>query len=116
MLPESLKMLSDMQQAAARIARFTAGATLETFQSDEMLRAAVERQFEIIGEALSRLNKSDPPVAASISEYRKIISFRNVLIHGYDALTDSITWDIVQNKLPILHQELDDLMRDALPP
>ena len=109
-------MLFDMQQAVARIERFTGGATFETFQSNEMLRSAVERQFEIIGEALSRLSKSDPPVAAAISEYRKIISFRNVLIHGYDAVTDSITWDIIQNKLPILQQELNNLTRNVSPP
>jgi uncharacterized protein with HEPN domain len=57
MLPESHKMLFDMQQAVARIERFAAGATFESFQSNEMLRSAVERQFEIIGEALSRLRK-----------------------------------------------------------
>jgi uncharacterized protein with HEPN domain len=116
MLPESHKMLFDMLQAVARIERFTSGATFEAFQSNDMLRSAVERQFEIIGEALSRLNKSEPPVAAGISEYRKIISFRNVLIHGYDAITDSITWDIIQNKLPILRQELEDLARNISPP
>lgn len=76
------------------------------------MRSAVERQFEIIGEALSRLNKSEPTIAARISEYRRIIGFRNVLIHGYDAVTDSITWDIVQTKLPILTRELSALGAD----
>jgi uncharacterized protein with HEPN domain len=51
-----------------------------------MLRSAVERQFEIIGEALSQLAKIDPAVAARIPDLRRIVGFRNVLIHGYDRM------------------------------
>lgn len=120
MPPDSKKHLFDVQQAAARIARFTTGKTREQYVADELLRSAVERQFEIIGEALGRLNKSDPSTVGRVSEHRRIISFRNVLIHGYDAVSDDIVWDIVANKLPTLRAEVDALLAEpdggAAPP
>jgi uncharacterized protein with HEPN domain len=56
--------------------------------------------------------KLDANTADRISEYRRIISFRNVLIHGYDAISDAVVWDIVQNKLPILQREVDALIAE----
>src|SRR5687768_17219476 len=70
----------------------------------------MERQFEIIGEALNRLLRVDPDTAARISEHRRIIGFRNVLIHGYDAVDNAITWRIIQEKLPVLLAELGVLL------
>jgi uncharacterized protein with HEPN domain len=110
MRPESLKHLYDAQQAALRVSRFSAGRTRQDYESDDYFRAAVERQFEIIGEALNRLLKIDPDTAARISEHRRIIGFRNVLIHGYDAVDHAITWRIIEEKLPILLSELDVLL------
>ena len=60
-----------------------------------MLRAAVERTFEIIGEAMTQLAKVDKAVAAQISEYQRIISFRNVLIHEYADVDDKLVWDSI---------------------
>lgn len=77
-----------------------------------MLRSAVERQFEIIGEALNRLKKVDPGTLARISDYQRIIGFRNVLAHGYDVISDEIVWDVVENKLPRLGQEIEEIKRD----
>ncbi len=77
---EAKKYLYDIQQAAGRIAEFTAGKRLEDYRSNAMLRAAVERQFEIIGEA--QLARLDERLVARISEHRRIIAFRNILIHG----------------------------------
>ena len=70
----------------------------------------VERQFEIIGEALGRLAKADVATASQITEYQRIISFRNLLIHGYHAVEDQVVWDIVQGNLPTLHQEVSGLV------
>ncbi len=58
-----------------------------------MLRSAVERKFEIIGEAMSKLSKLDEKLASRIAEYRRIIAFRNILIHGYIDVDDALVWD-----------------------
>jgi uncharacterized protein with HEPN domain len=107
---ESRKLLYDMQQAARRLIRFTAGKSLTDYLDDDMLRSAVERQFEIIGEALSQLAKRDPEVAARISDRRSIIAFRNTLIHGYSDVDDGLVWDILAAQLPGLQSEVDDLL------
>jgi len=108
---ETKKYLFDIQRAAALLTEFTAGKTLEEYVRDAMRRAAVERQFEIIGEALAQLAKSDPHVAAGISEYRRIIAFRNILIHGYADVDHRLVWDVIQVKLPVLSRNIDLLLK-----
>ena len=107
---ESKKYLFDIQQSAGLVSEFTRGKTLESYRNDPYLRSAVERQFEIIGEALHRLSRSDLETIGQISEYRRIIAFRNVLIHGYDALSHDVVWDIIQTKLSLLQREVGELM------
>ena len=107
---DAKKYLYDIQQAAARIAQFTAGKGFDDYSSDAMLRAAVERQFEIIGEGLAQLVKLDPSIAARISEYRRIIAFRNILIHGYADVDDRLVWDILETRLPLLRREAEALL------
>jgi uncharacterized protein with HEPN domain len=111
MRPEIAKLLHDMQSAAQRIERFAKGKTFDDYLSDELLRSGVERQFEIIGEAMSRLIKVDEAVAQQISEYRKISGFRNALVHGYDSIDDETSWGIIERKLPLLRVELEGLLR-----
>ncbi|MFL6261278.1 MAG: DUF86 domain-containing protein [Thermoanaerobaculia bacterium] len=107
---EARKYLFDMQQAAELIAQFTESRTFEDYAADPMLRSAVERQFEILGEALGKLKKSDPEIAGKISDYRRIIAFRNVLIHGYDAILDEVVWGIVETQLSVVRQTLSELL------
>jgi uncharacterized protein with HEPN domain len=90
MPPDTAKLLHDMKSASERIGRFVAGKTFPDYTGDELLRSGVERQFEIIGEAMSRLLKIDPETAKKITDYRKIAGFRNALIHGYDSIDDVI--------------------------
>jgi uncharacterized protein with HEPN domain len=78
-----------------------------------MLRSAVERQFEIIGEALAQLARLDGKIVARVSEHRRIIAFRNILIHGYADIDERLVWDIVQAKLPVLRHELETLLNEA---
>ncbi len=67
------------------------------------MRQAVERNFEIIGEAVRRLEKLDPDTANRIADYRRIIAFRNVLIHGYDVIDPAIVWSAVNDDIePLL--------------
>ena len=107
---ESLELLEDIRQAADLIGQFTADRSLRDYTADAMLRSAVERQFEIIGEALNRLAKSDAATAGRIGDCRQVIAFRNVLIHGYDAIEDQIVWDAVQSKLPTLNTQVRTLL------
>ena len=107
---EAKKYLYDMQQAAALLAQFTAGKQFTDYADDAMLRAAVEREFEIIGEALGQLSKLDPELATRISQQRSIVAFRNILIHGYAEVDDRLVWDVVETKLPVLIREIDALL------
>jgi uncharacterized protein with HEPN domain len=107
---EAKKYLYDMQQAASLLAQFTTGKNFTDYDSDAMLRAAVEREFEIIGEALGQLAKLDAELAAGISEQRAIVAFRNILIHGYADVDDRLVWDVVETKLPTLIREIDALL------
>ena len=70
----------DVQQACARIIRFVHGKDLAAYLADELTRSAVERQFEVAGEALARLAKESPALAERIPDYRQVIAFRNVTI------------------------------------
>jgi uncharacterized protein with HEPN domain len=76
-----------------------------------MCRAAVERKFEIIGEACTRLRDQFPESFEKIVYGPQIIGFRNRLIHGYDNVDDSIVWDAVVQKLPDLEKEVLSLMQ-----
>ncbi len=109
---EVKKLIYDLDRAIDLIINFTDGKRLVDYQADVLLRSAVERQFEIIGEAFNRLKKVDPGILARISDYRRIIGFRNMLAHGYDIISDEIVWDIVETKLPGLRQEINDIKRD----
>uniref|UniRef100_A0A7C2WRT3 DUF86 domain-containing protein n=1 Tax=Thermorudis sp. TaxID=1969470 RepID=A0A7C2WRT3_9BACT len=98
-----------MRQAAELIASFTAGKTFADYEQGALC-SAVERQFEIIGEALARLARLDETHASRISEYRRIIAFRNILIHGYADVDHLIVWDIIESKLPTLRREVTTLL------
>jgi uncharacterized protein with HEPN domain len=110
MRPESRKLLLDMRDAADKIAAFTKPRSLNEYLADPQLRWSVEHGFEIIGEALTQLSKLDKPLADNITDRRKIISFRNVLINGYSQIDDKRTWAIVEHNLPKLREELDQLL------
>ena len=73
-----------------------------------MLRRAVERNVEIMGEAMNRILKEQPDI--KITNARKIVDARNYIIHGYDRLSPDILWSIVINHVPILRQEVSALL------
>ncbi len=79
------------------------------FQKDLKTRKAVERNIEIIGEAMDRILKADP--SFPISDSRKIVDTRNRIIHGYDSVSDDVIWLIVNKYLPILEKEVKSLLK-----
>jgi uncharacterized protein with HEPN domain len=109
---EVRKYLYDIDLAVARILEFTAGKQFEDYQREAMVRSAVERQFEIIGEALSKVLRLDSTLASRISEHSRIVAFRNILIHGYAEVDSRLVWDVVQAKLPTLKQEIGALLAE----
>lgn len=101
MRPRDIRVyLQDMVTAAVAIRTFIAGRTLSDYESDLMLRSAVERQFEILGEALARALRLDPGMRTRLPASRGAIDFRNVIAHEYDALSAATVWDIARNELP----------------
>ncbi len=78
-----------------------------------MLRQRVERNFEIIGEALRRLSQHDPATAQHMSSQAQIIAFRNRLIHGYDLIDHAVVWDVIQRDVPVLIAEVVTLLGTA---
>lgn len=113
MRPEARKFLFDIQQAGTNLTKFCAGKDYEAYLDDDMLRSAVERQFEVIGEALRQLSRVDEETADHLTDYQQIISFRNILIHGYTQVDDAIVWDILQMKLPALMREVRSLLASS---
>ena len=113
MRPEIAKLLHDTRTACVAIAVFTQGKDFAAYAADNLLRSAVERQFEIVGEALGRAVRRDPAVETLIPDIHRIVGLRNRLIHGYDSVDDQLVWDLVQNKLPALAQVLDEALRMA---
>lgn len=103
MRPRDVRIhLHDMHTAAEAIAGFIAGRTLDDYGADLMLRSAVERQFEILGEAMRRAMTADPGLSERLPASRGVIDFRNVIAHEYDVLSAATVWDIACNELPLL--------------
>jgi uncharacterized protein with HEPN domain len=112
-MPRDLRAyLWDIEQAAGNIEIFTQGKQLSDYQRDAMLRAAVERCFERMGEALVQVQRLFPEVGSRIANTKQIIAFRNRLIHGYATVRDELVWEIVQTDLATLRQQAADLLHE----
>ena len=109
---DARKLLWDAQEAVARISRFTDGKTFADYEADDYFRSAVERQFEIVGEAFSQLSRVDADTAAAIPNLPRIVAFRNVLIHGYASVDNKLVWGVVETHLGALRLALDRLLSD----
>ncbi|MCD2340192.1 DUF86 domain-containing protein [Ideonella azotifigens] len=96
--------------------RFANGRDFESYVQDELLRSAVERQLEIVGEALNHLRKLEPATAEQLPELAAAIGLRNVLIHGYASVDNRLVWDVVSAHLPTLAVRLRTMQRPAASP
>ena len=102
--------LWDVRDAALAIQSFTTGMDAAAYAANPMAQAAVERKFEIIGEALNQLSKLDTAVTARIPDLAQIVAFRNQLIHGYATVNVSTVWNISQTALPALRDAVQGLL------
>jgi uncharacterized protein with HEPN domain len=107
------KLLFDVIDSGRSIQSWCAGRTYSQYESDRIFRRAVEREFEIIGEALNRLSELDATIADQIGELPRVVSFRNRIIHGYDSVDDAIVWGIVSTHLPRLLSQVETLLGHA---
>ena len=107
---EVQKYLFDVRQACERIREFTFEQSFADYQQSPMLRAAVERQFEIIGEALNRLFRLEPDLADRITDGRRIIAFRNILVHAYAQIDNRVVWGVIESELRTLETDVAALL------
>jgi uncharacterized protein with HEPN domain len=104
--------LWDVSEAARAIAQFVEGIDAVTYTESELIHSAVERKFEIFGEALSLLSKIDFVTASRIPDSRQIIAFRNVLIHGYAVVEHDRVWNVIKQSLPNLAAVVTALLNE----
>ena len=110
MQSESKKLLWDARTALERISRFVKDKHFTDYCADDLLRSAVERQFEITGEAFAQLRKLDGETAALVPDLPRIIAFRNVLVHGYATVDNQIVWGIIETSLRALRVTVEELL------
>ena len=112
-MPRDLRaFLWDVIAAANDIQSFVQGARISNYSANPMLKAAVERKFEIIGEALAQLSRHFPDIAVRIAGCGQIIAFRNRLIHGYSMVSDALVWDVIEADLPKLKRDAETLLQE----
>jgi len=103
--------LEDIQQSCAKVLRFTADLSFEQFKQDDRTYDAVLRNLEIIGEAAKNVPE-EIRQRFPLAEWRKISGFRDVAAHQYFSISDSIVWDIVQNKIPELNAQIEQILKE----
>ncbi len=113
MRPEVLKFLYDIRQACDLIEQFTQGKSYKSFENDQLLQSAVERQFMIAGEALFQALKVEPTLSESITDHRRIINFRHVMVHGYATIEPATVWGVVEGGLATLREEVETFLSDV---
>ncbi|MBE9048165.1 DUF86 domain-containing protein [Pleurocapsales cyanobacterium LEGE 10410] len=103
--------LSDILTSIGKIERYTIGMSYEQLVADELTFDAVVHNLQIIGEAV----KNIPPEIRDRYpevEWRKIAGLRDIIAHAYFTIDDRIVWDIIQNKLSTLHQNIEQIAED----
>lgn len=115
MAPDAVTLLWDALKAARLAMEFVRGQDFERYMADAMRRSAVERQLEIVGEALTQLRKLDAHTAGAIPELTQAVGMRNILIHGYAAVNNRLVWDVSTAHLPTLARRLEHMLDASAP-
>lgn len=103
-------LLFEIVESCRNIISFTSGVEFENYRADELIKSAVERQFIIIGEALNRLDPTDHTIFETIEHAPQIIGFRNILVHGYDVVSDELVWEIIVENVPELLRRCEEIL------
>jgi uncharacterized protein with HEPN domain len=106
------KYLYDMLSSCEFLIEFTRGKTVDDYIEDRAFRSAIERELQIIGEALLQLDKVGPETARQIPNYLNIIGFRHILVHGYDSLNPATVWNVIETKLEGLKTKIQSLLKE----
>ena len=104
------KYLYDIVNCSEFVLQLTKDKTVDDYKKDRVFRSALERELQIIGEAMLQLDHISPETVDKISEHRSIIGFRHVLVHGYDSLDPDTVWNVVETKIEILLRQARDLL------
>lgn len=105
------KYLYDIKQSIDSINEYLGeNRNFFAYQENKQLRRAVERELEIIGEAVNKALVIQPDLSDSIAEARRIVDLRNFVIHGYDKIDDVIIWGVVSKDLPLLETQIEKLL------
>ncbi len=113
MRPEVLKYLYDVLQALDAIDEICDDVAFGEYAGSITLRSAIERQFEIAGEALSQMGKIDPHTFNRIPDAAQVVAFRNFLIHQYTQVNTRLVWGVMQNDLPSLRAAVQSLLAEG---
>lgn len=105
-----MKLLEDVRHSISRIEGYIEGKAPSDYLADSMLRDAIERRFEIIGEALRQLRQAAPDIAERIPDLDAIVGFRNLIAHQYDDLRDAQVWETIARDVPALAARIRLLM------
>jgi uncharacterized protein with HEPN domain len=106
---EVKKYLYDISESIDSIEKYLGdNRSFDIYLSNKMLRRAIEREFEIIGEAMTRIERIEPDI--EISSKKQIINMRNRVIHGYDKIDNEIIWGTIVRHLPTLKKEVSILL------
>ncbi len=107
---DALAYLSDITEACDAIALALSGIGLDDYRNNRLVRSSVEREFIIIGEAVSALSRVAPEEFDSITHARRIVDFRNQLTHEYPTVDDALVWALAKRDAPVLRDECSEIL------
>lgn len=104
--------LEDIRDSCKLVRKFTEGLSLKDFLHDDRTHHARLRLLEIIGEAVKHISQ-ETKVRYPDVKWRKIAGFRDIVVHDYFGISDEIIWDVIQNEIPILSLQIEQIIREV---
>jgi uncharacterized protein with HEPN domain len=111
MTQETHKRLRDALEAARLVQQQVSGVSRKAYDADPWFRSAVERQVEIIGEALNHVRRLDPEIESAFPDIHEWVAVRNLVAHVYDRVDHDIVWDTITSDIPVLIQRIEQILQ-----